>query len=156
MKWRGTSWPNVMYSGMESVKIMIKGHVVVEDLIANNVKLLPATINPFIAEGLAVTWFQYGWMQHQQNFNTLLHDFGRAQGTQAGIEICRLTMMDEDMQAIVPKANSFWKHKRSNTLGLFGATHVDTTPALWSAQFLGSKYTWAFSQHILWCQQKTS
>eukprot|EP00957_Ditylum_brightwellii_P147461 11228658-Ditylum_brightwellii.AAC.1 len=30
---------------------MIKGHVVVEDLIANNVKLLPATIDPFIAEG---------------------------------------------------------------------------------------------------------
>eukprot|EP00957_Ditylum_brightwellii_P115089 8777407-Ditylum_brightwellii.AAC.1 len=65
---------------------MIKGHIVVEDLIANNVKLLPATINPFIAEGPAMTWFRYGRMQRQQNFNTLLHDFGQAQGTQAGIE----------------------------------------------------------------------
>eukprot|EP00957_Ditylum_brightwellii_P017318 1304051-Ditylum_brightwellii.AAC.1 len=100
MKWRGTSRPNVMQSGLESVKIMIKGHVVVEDLIANNVKLLPATINPFIAEGQAMTWFRYGRMQHQQNFNTLLHDFGWAQGTQAGIEMCRLTMRDNDMQAI--------------------------------------------------------
>eukprot|EP00957_Ditylum_brightwellii_P070799 5380640-Ditylum_brightwellii.AAC.1 len=57
MKWRGTSWPNAVHLGMESVKIMIKGHVVVEDLIANNVKLLPATIDPFIAEGPAVIWF---------------------------------------------------------------------------------------------------
>eukprot|EP00957_Ditylum_brightwellii_P141762 10801218-Ditylum_brightwellii.AAC.1 len=156
MKWRGTSRPNVMQSGTESVKIMIKGHVVVEDLIANNVKLLPATIDPFIAEGPAMTCFRYGRVQRLQNFNTLLHDFGRAQGTQASIEMCRLTMMDNDMQAIVPKADSFWIQKRSDTLGLFGATHVDNTPATWSAQFLGSKYTWVFSQHILWCQQKNS
>eukprot|EP00957_Ditylum_brightwellii_P032985 2500930-Ditylum_brightwellii.AAC.1 len=65
-------------------------------------------------------------------------------------------MMDDDMQAIEPKADSFWKQKKSDTLGLFGATHVNTTPVTWSAQFLGSKYIWAFSQHILWCQQKTS
>eukprot|EP00957_Ditylum_brightwellii_P105129 8013552-Ditylum_brightwellii.AAC.1 len=102
-----------------------------------------------------MTWFCYGRRHCRENFNTLLYDFGRAQGTQVGIEMCRLTMRYEDMRAIIPKADSLWKKNKNDILGLFGVTYVDKTPASWSAQCLGSKYTWAFLQHILWCQQKT-
>eukprot|EP00957_Ditylum_brightwellii_P171438 13051136-Ditylum_brightwellii.AAC.1 len=92
-----------MQSGNGTAKVMTKGHVVVEDLITNNVKLLPATIDPFIAEGPAMTWFRYGSQWRKENFNTLLHDFERAQGTQAGIEMCRLTMQGKDKRAIIQK-----------------------------------------------------
>eukprot|EP00957_Ditylum_brightwellii_P081572 6205173-Ditylum_brightwellii.AAC.1 len=78
-----------------------------------------------------MTWFCYGRQQRQEKSNTLLHGFRWAQGTQVGIEMWCLTMRDEDMKAVIPKADSFWKKNKNDALGLFGATYVDTTPASW-------------------------
>eukprot|EP00957_Ditylum_brightwellii_P204777 15340825-Ditylum_brightwellii.AAC.1 len=136
--------------GQHLTSKIVKGHVVIKDLISNYIKLLPATINPYIEEGPAISWFRYG-NSRAGIFNTILHNFGNAQGTQAGIEMCHLAMCDSDMVAIIPKADHFWKMAKQDTMALFSTTYVDTIPATWSSQFLAAKYIWAFLQHILWC-----
>eukprot|EP00957_Ditylum_brightwellii_P164059 12491717-Ditylum_brightwellii.AAC.1 len=73
----GTSRPNIVnINGQKRTSEIVKGPVVIKDLISNNVKLPLATIDPYIAEGPAISWFRYG-NTHSGIFNTVLHNFWR-------------------------------------------------------------------------------
>eukprot|EP00957_Ditylum_brightwellii_P082957 6306945-Ditylum_brightwellii.AAC.1 len=57
VKWHGTSWPNNITAERKTNGAKVKGHSVIEDLLANDVKLLPASIDPFMQEGPTLHWF---------------------------------------------------------------------------------------------------
>eukprot|EP00957_Ditylum_brightwellii_P108247 8258660-Ditylum_brightwellii.AAC.1 len=37
----------------------------------------------------------------------------------------------------------------------FGANIAETIPLFWSKNYLATKYTWCFAQHVLWCLHMT-
>eukprot|EP00957_Ditylum_brightwellii_P010360 783305-Ditylum_brightwellii.AAC.1 len=108
-----------------------------------------------MAEGPALDWLREGKKKKPHFFNTSCHNFGHATGTKMGIKMCRLATRDPDLTAILPKANKFWKSNTAHNSCPFGSTYADVTSSTWSNQFLTTRYTWAFTQHILWCQHKT-
>eukprot|EP00957_Ditylum_brightwellii_P069166 5252203-Ditylum_brightwellii.AAC.1 len=55
----------------------IVGHLVMEDLLTSNTKMLPDTINPICCEGPAQQWHRQG-LKRKAVFDTSLHNFGRA------------------------------------------------------------------------------
>eukprot|EP00957_Ditylum_brightwellii_P100075 7626712-Ditylum_brightwellii.AAC.1 len=143
-KWRGTLQPNLLTAhtrGQAPEKV--KTHIVIRDLLQTNICLLPTTIDPFAMEGPALQWFRYGSTK-TSIFDTSRHKFGNAVGTPGGIGMCQLTMRDQDMAAILPKANREW-HNCHVSAKLFGSTYADPTPSTWSKTFLAAKYTWTFA-----------
>ena len=51
LKWRGTSRPNTITAERKTTGNNVSGHLVIEDLLSNDVRLLPASIDPFMREG---------------------------------------------------------------------------------------------------------
>eukprot|EP00957_Ditylum_brightwellii_P203951 15336904-Ditylum_brightwellii.AAC.1 len=120
-------------------------------MLDQGVHMLPATINPFLKESPAISWLQHGNKQrvfHQDTYNC-----GNAAGTQVGQEMCRLSTSDALLSALLPKANELWKDSKKDHV-LFGSTYIDTTPTAWSQQFLATRYTWVFTQHLLFCYHR--
>eukprot|EP00957_Ditylum_brightwellii_P197439 15042737-Ditylum_brightwellii.AAC.1 len=73
-------------------------------------------------EGPALTWLRHG--SPNKYFDTTLHDFGRAQGTDAGIAMCGATMTDQDIVGLLPKADSAWKARHGGSR-LFGTNYQE-------------------------------
>ena len=47
----------------------IKGHVIIQDMLDQGIHMLPATIDPFLKEGPAISWLRHGNKQqifHQE------------------------------------------------------------------------------------------
>eukprot|EP00957_Ditylum_brightwellii_P036721 2781168-Ditylum_brightwellii.AAC.1 len=99
-------------------------------MLDNDVKLLPASLDPFMREGSALQWFRHG--NTNKAFNLSNHDFGSAQGTQAGIAIRKQTLEDGDMCGVIRKADITWKHLHNGNR-LFRETYKDRTPSAWSS-----------------------
>eukprot|EP00957_Ditylum_brightwellii_P175184 13337094-Ditylum_brightwellii.AAC.1 len=135
LKWRSSSRPNNIIAERKSKDAKIKGHVVIEDMLDNDVKLLPASIDPFMKEGPALHLFRYG--NTNKAFDLSNHDFGNAQGTQACIAMSKQSLEDGDMRGVICKADITWKHLHNGNR-LFGETHKDQTPSAWSSQFLAT------------------
>eukprot|EP00957_Ditylum_brightwellii_P173640 13220370-Ditylum_brightwellii.AAC.1 len=95
LKWRGSSWPNNITAERKSNGAKIKGHVVIDNMLANDVRLLPASIDPFMREGSALHWFRHD--NAKKTFDLSSHDFGHAQGTKAGIAMSKQSLEDGDM-----------------------------------------------------------
>eukprot|EP00957_Ditylum_brightwellii_P125272 9548775-Ditylum_brightwellii.AAC.1 len=122
-------------------------------MLANDVQLLPASIDPFMREGPALHWFRYG--NAKKTFDLSSHDFGHAQGTKAGIAMSKQSLEDGDICGVIHKADITWKLLHHGNR-LFSDTYKDRTPSNWSSQFLATRYTWAFAQHIILCQHRNN
>eukprot|EP00957_Ditylum_brightwellii_P043626 3307150-Ditylum_brightwellii.AAC.1 len=153
-KWRGTACPNLLKACKQGTPPqLIKGHVVVQDMLQSNIKLVPATIDPFGSEGPATKWLCFG-SKRTSIFDTSTHKFGNAVGTAAGIKMCHQAMRDPDLCNILGCANKEWRHRHDGSK-LFGFNYVESTPLAWSNNFLAAKFTWTFAQHVLWCIHNT-
>eukprot|EP00957_Ditylum_brightwellii_P167716 12768002-Ditylum_brightwellii.AAC.1 len=65
------------------------------------------------------------------------------------------TLEDGDLCGIISKADITWNHRQTDGQ-LFGETYWDRTLSAWLSQFLATRYTWAFTQHIAWCQHRNN
>ena len=86
-KWRGTSQPDKSKAIQDGQPVeTIKGHVIIQDMLDQDIHMLPATIDPFLKEGLAISWLWHG--NKKQIFQQENYNFGNAAGTQVGLEMC--------------------------------------------------------------------
>eukprot|EP00957_Ditylum_brightwellii_P059089 4482502-Ditylum_brightwellii.AAC.1 len=131
LKWRGTARPinNTSRSKSER-KEYVKGHVIISEMLHHEVNMIPGTIDPHMSEGQALHWIRYG--KPSQLFQANEYDFGNAQGTKVGKEMCVRAMQDPDMCGLIHRANRNWKHKCKYEEKLFGSTYMDKAPGEWS------------------------
>eukprot|EP00957_Ditylum_brightwellii_P119773 9138098-Ditylum_brightwellii.AAC.1 len=117
-------------------------------MLDQGIHMLPATFDPFLKEGPAISWLWHG--NKQQVFHQETYNFGNAVDTQSGLEMCCLSTSDPLLTALLLKANKLWKERKTDTVP-FGSTYIDTPPSTWRQQFLATHYTWAFTRHLLSC-----
>eukprot|EP00957_Ditylum_brightwellii_P155623 11846107-Ditylum_brightwellii.AAC.1 len=87
---------------------MIKGHVVIHDMLQSNIQLVSATIDLFGKEGPATRWLHTS-STSTSTFDATAHNFGNAVGTPVGIEMCQHAMRDPDLCNILGKAGKEWR-----------------------------------------------
>eukprot|EP00957_Ditylum_brightwellii_P187934 14308609-Ditylum_brightwellii.AAC.1 len=104
--------------------------LVIEDLLSNDVRLLPASIDPFMHEGLSLHWFRYGNCRKAYDMSN--HDFGAAAGSNAGKRMSTYTLEDGDLCGIIWKADVTWRNKQLGDI-LFGEMCWDRNPSAWSS-----------------------
>eukprot|EP00957_Ditylum_brightwellii_P100030 7623742-Ditylum_brightwellii.AAC.1 len=56
------------------------------------------------------------------------------------------------LKGLLTEADKVW-HQQHPTGKRFGPTYIDSSPSAWSQQFLGTPYSWTFSQHLTRCIQ---
>eukprot|EP00957_Ditylum_brightwellii_P150283 11444835-Ditylum_brightwellii.AAC.2 len=115
--------------------------------------MLPATIDPFSCEGPALYWFKFA---HPGSvFHTTDHNFGNTKGLSVGKEMCCQATQHDYMKRALAKGRYALESGAARGK-LFGETYIDTTPTTWSQQHLATCFTWAFSQHVLYCNRRHS
>eukprot|EP00957_Ditylum_brightwellii_P018706 1405747-Ditylum_brightwellii.AAC.2 len=62
---------------------------------------------------------------------------------------------DGNLCGIIRKADITWNHRQTDGQ-LSRKTYWDCTHSAWLSQFLATGYTWAFAQHIAWCQHRNN
>eukprot|EP00957_Ditylum_brightwellii_P040273 3047768-Ditylum_brightwellii.AAC.1 len=60
--------------------------------------------------------------QLKKRFDLTYHNFGKAQGTQADIQMSTKTLEDGDLYGIICKADITWNHRQTDGQ-LFGETY---------------------------------
>eukprot|EP00957_Ditylum_brightwellii_P163018 12413493-Ditylum_brightwellii.AAC.1 len=98
----------------------VSRHLVIEDLLSNNVQLLPASIDPFMREGPSLHWSCYGNCMKACDMSN--YNFGAAAGSDAGKHMSTYTLEDGDLCGIIRKADVTWRNKQPGDI-LFGKTY---------------------------------
>eukprot|EP00957_Ditylum_brightwellii_P142614 10865846-Ditylum_brightwellii.AAC.1 len=108
LKWFGTARPNKLNAQAAGIKVeLIQGHVIINEMLHHLIHMLPATIDLFSCEGLALNWFKFA---HPRSvFHTTDHNFGKTKGSVVGKEMCCQATQDDYMKGLLLEADRHWK-----------------------------------------------
>eukprot|EP00957_Ditylum_brightwellii_P162902 12404720-Ditylum_brightwellii.AAC.1 len=77
-----------------------------QELLDQEIQLIPDTIDSYMCEGTALQWFQA--VDNNAIYNWTQHNFGRADGSAEGKIMCHTTMTDDHLCGVFRKANQAW------------------------------------------------
>eukprot|EP00957_Ditylum_brightwellii_P063829 4843560-Ditylum_brightwellii.AAC.1 len=106
------------------VEEIIPGSEIIQNMLDNNINLMPATIDTYMRKGPALYWYKCGNARFDMS---QYHDFSKQKGHKEGRQMCSLTMTNNSLCGIYCKATKEWLCLHPHCC--FGPTYRDEMPS---------------------------